>query len=380
MKKPKVLIFIDWYLPGYKAGGPIQSVANLISNLKDDFEFSVVTSNTDYCETVAFKNIKSDEWNTIDNGTRVFYFSKNKLSPRAINKVIKNESPDFVYLNGIYSLYYTLLPLFFLRNSKETTTVVAARGMLSEGSLGVKSKKKKLFLLLAKIFKLFTNVTFHATNDNEKIDIQKAIGKNATIKVAGNLPQKANILVSTNKTKEEGKIELVNIARISPEKNLLFAIEVLSLVKRNVHFTFYGPIYNDGYWQLCKKEIQKLPSNVTTHYGGSIEPTMVSEALTKAHFLFMPSTGENFGHIILQSFASGIPVIISDTTPWKNLEEKNIGVDLPLNNKLKMAESIDKYANMNNANYIKMSNDAFSFASKYASNPILLDQNKQLFM
>ncbi|CAN5434615.1 hypothetical protein BH10BAC1_BH10BAC1_14720 [soil metagenome] len=32
MAKKKVLIFIDWYLPGYKAGGPRQSVANLVAH------------------------------------------------------------------------------------------------------------------------------------------------------------------------------------------------------------------------------------------------------------------------------------------------------------------------------------------------------------
>ena len=54
MSKKKILIFIDWYLPGYKAGGPIQSVANLVANLKEEFEFSIVTRDTDYCEKLPY--------------------------------------------------------------------------------------------------------------------------------------------------------------------------------------------------------------------------------------------------------------------------------------------------------------------------------------
>jgi len=27
--KKKILVFIDWYLPGYKAGGPVRSMANI---------------------------------------------------------------------------------------------------------------------------------------------------------------------------------------------------------------------------------------------------------------------------------------------------------------------------------------------------------------
>ena len=46
----RVLVTIGSYLPGYKAGGPIRSVANLIDALGDDFEFRVVTSDKDLGE------------------------------------------------------------------------------------------------------------------------------------------------------------------------------------------------------------------------------------------------------------------------------------------------------------------------------------------
>ena len=34
MEKLVVLVFIDWFYPAYKAGGPITSCLNLIDNLK----------------------------------------------------------------------------------------------------------------------------------------------------------------------------------------------------------------------------------------------------------------------------------------------------------------------------------------------------------
>ena len=74
MKKKTVLIFIDWFLPGYKAGGPIRSVANLITHLRNDFKFLVITRNTDYCETIPYKEIQSDQWNILPDGIRVYYF------------------------------------------------------------------------------------------------------------------------------------------------------------------------------------------------------------------------------------------------------------------------------------------------------------------
>ena len=45
MDKIKILLFIDWFLPGTKSGGPVRSYANLISHFKDDYDFYVITRN-----------------------------------------------------------------------------------------------------------------------------------------------------------------------------------------------------------------------------------------------------------------------------------------------------------------------------------------------
>ncbi|MEM9024054.1 MAG: hypothetical protein AAGB22_09950, partial [Bacteroidota bacterium] len=63
LKRPRVLLFADWFLPGYKAGGPIRSCANLIAQLQDSYEFLVVTRDTDYCETTPYPEVTSNAWN-----------------------------------------------------------------------------------------------------------------------------------------------------------------------------------------------------------------------------------------------------------------------------------------------------------------------------
>ena len=52
MDKPKVLVFIDWFYPAYKAGGPIRSVSGMVKQLSNDFEFYLVTSNQDLGEEI----------------------------------------------------------------------------------------------------------------------------------------------------------------------------------------------------------------------------------------------------------------------------------------------------------------------------------------
>lgn len=379
MTKKKVLIFIDWYLPGYKAGGPIQSVANLVAHLKEEYDFLIVTRDTDYCESQPYMNVKSDEWNVVD-GTMVYYFSQNALTRSNINKLIRKTEFDVVYLNGIFSLYFTLFPLYFLRKKKDIKVVVAARGMLAESALGVKKTKKQFFLLAVKVLRLFDEVIFHATTENEKKDIRKVLGDKIQIKTAGNLPQKMLLEGYVEKSKQQGAVSMVNIARIAPEKNLLYALQVLKNVKEEVVFDFYGPIYNAEYWEECKLAINALPSNVKASYKGSLEMEKVLSVLSKYHFMFMPTRGENFGHVILQSLSVGCPVIISDQTPWKDLEQKNVGWDIDLGELGTFSKTIDLCAKMYQSNYNEMSHSAYTFAKKYIDNPEIIEQNKHLFI
>ena len=380
MAKKKVLIFIDWYLPGYKAGGPIQSVANLVEHLKDEFEFSIITRDTDYCETTPYSNIKSDVWNTLPNGVKVYYFSENELTHKNIRNLIRKTDYDCTYLNGIYSLYFTLIPLFYLRKKHHKTIVIAARGMFSEGSLSVKANKKKFFIRAVKVLQFFDKVIFHTASEIEKHEIRKVLGNMVMIKTAGVLPQKSAIPVLVNREKKSGYARIVNIARVSPEKNTLYALQILKHCKQNIQFDFYGPVYDKEYFLLCQQAMAELPANVVANYKGSVESNHVINVLSDYEFMFMPTTGENFGHIILQSFSVGCPVVISDKTHWKHLQEKKIGWEIPLNEITEFSKTIDTAAVMKQDEYNLMSRHAYDYAQHYINNPDLIEQNRHLFV
>ena len=142
--KPKILIFIDWYKPGFKAGGPIRSISNMTSQLNNLFDFHIITRNTDYLDDRPYSNIESDNWNIIDK-TNVYYLSKKNENKKNINRLIKEVNPSIIYCNSLYSLIYTLIPIFLAKKLK-IRSIIAIRGMLSEGSLNIKRKKKKLFM------------------------------------------------------------------------------------------------------------------------------------------------------------------------------------------------------------------------------------------
>ena len=41
MYKKKIICFIKYYLPGYKSGGPVRTIANLINKIGNDYFFDI---------------------------------------------------------------------------------------------------------------------------------------------------------------------------------------------------------------------------------------------------------------------------------------------------------------------------------------------------
>ena len=373
-EKKRILIFIDWFLPGYKAGGPVRSMANMIEQLGDEYHFLVVTRNTDYMEAEPY-DVPSDQWVEGPNNALVYYFSGERLSFGNMRRLIAETNFDIVYVNGIYSWWFSILPLFFLKKHK---VIVGVRGMLARSAINVKSTKKKVFLKGARMLGLYKDVLFHATNEQEKEDTRTVFG-DVPVSVAPNLPRK-KLSEALKQSKEEGELRMVSMARIAPEKNTLFALEALKGYAGDgtIVFDLYGQIYNEAYWQTCMAVIDELPSNVTVEYRGMVESDRVAEVIGHYHFLFLPSRGENFGHVILESFTAARPVLISDQTPWRKLEKENCGYDLPLDESL-FAEKIGELEELNGDGWKKMCDASRKKAEEFCNDEGNLERYRRIF-
>ncbi len=379
MSKMKILIFIDWFLPGTKSGGPVRSCANLIDHLGDEFEFLVITRDTDYCETEAYKNVQSNEWNKLEEHLSVFYISENNLNKNFLKSLIESTNFDVAYINGIYSRFFSILPVYLLRNF-DRPVIVAARGMLNSQAFSVKPLKKKAFLSIMNLVSFYKNIQFHATNEDEAAFIRKAIRNYSNINVAPNLPRKIKAVEFQKRVKKD-IVKFVSVARVASEKGTLTALKALSQVENNleIFYDIFGPIYDQEYWKVCKKVIEKLPSNIQVNYKGSIAGDEVPALFQNYHFFIMPSEGENFGHGILEALTAGCPVIISDKTPWKNLKTKEIGWDCSLDSK-DLNTALEAAIAMEQETYDSWSVNAFDFAKEYCNDPKAVEASRRLFL
>ena len=108
------LIFIDWFTPGFKAGGPIKSVSNIINSLHKFFDFYIVTSDRDINETKAFKNVEPNVWIEKKN-YNIIYLSPEKTSDW-IKSHLSEKKYKIYYFNSLFSKKFTIKPLRNLNN------------------------------------------------------------------------------------------------------------------------------------------------------------------------------------------------------------------------------------------------------------------------
>lgn len=95
---------------------------------------------------------------------------------------------------------------------------------------------------------------------------------------------------------------------------------------------------------------------------------------------FFPTLGENYGHVISEALVSGCPVIISTETPWNDLSKKRVGWDIPLNDKKKYIEIINKCVKMNQEDFQEMSIKAFEYAKNSSALQYNIDLTERMLI
>ena len=114
-KQLKILVFIDWYLPGFKAGGPIRSIANLVARLPHDF--SIVTSDRDHMADAPYPNVPTGTWVNGAGRERVMYLPAEDQKPATYRRLMKELDYDVIYVNSLFSPRFALMPLLAARKA-----------------------------------------------------------------------------------------------------------------------------------------------------------------------------------------------------------------------------------------------------------------------
>lgn len=365
MKNKTIFIFTDYFLPGCQAGGPVTSMANLVTLLKEEFNLVIITRNKDLGINEVYKDTKFDVLTKYKN-FNIIYLSE--VSRNSISQVIEKNKPDLIYLNSFFSIFTQFVLIYKLFSKSKIPLILAPRGELQVNALEIKKVKKKIYLFLYKLFGLNKYIFFHATDKIEKERIENILNTK-NIKTISNIPR---ITESKGLEKKSNELKLIFISRIRDNKNLHFALELLKDTDKNIIYDIYGPIEDKMYWNKCQKIIQNLPKNILVTYKGVLSPLDILETIKQYHALLLPTKTENFGHVIVEAMISGVIPIISNQTPWLELESKKAGWDLALNDKNSFLKAVEKVFEMDENTYSIYSQNTIN----YVKEKLQIDQIK----
>ncbi len=385
MNRPVILAFAHYYLPGYKAGGPVRSIGNLVAQLGDEFEFHVVTSDRDLGDAVPYSNVESDVWVKVGKA-RVTYLSPREQGFRGIGRLMCETPHDAVYLNSFFDPVFSAVPLLLrrFRLAPSKPYLIAPRGEFSPGALALKVWKKQVYLRAVCTGGLVQDVVWQASSAYEAEEIVHAFKVAPDhIHVAPNpaASELDQFGAFPSSHRDPGMpLRVLFLSRISPMKNLQFALQVIARIQEPVVFDIYGPVTDEAYWQRCQADIGSLPSHVQVNYHGAAHPDKILEIMSGHDLFFLPTLGENFGHVIAEALSAGTPVLIADTTPWRDLEAAGVGWDLSLDDEQSFLRCIEHCARLGAEEYEAWRASIRRFAVTRLRDPEVINANRTLLL
>jgi glycosyltransferase involved in cell wall biosynthesis len=385
--KPSILIALPHYRPGWKAGGPTRTIANLVEHLGGEFSFRILTSDRDYGDDRAFPGVEADCWQRVGKAD-VLYMSPARRSLRAFAHVLEATAYDVLYLNSFFDPRFTIAPLLAYRLglARRHPCILAPRGEFANAAFRIKRHKKSAYFRAACAAGLYSGLRWQASSLFEAKDIERHLHRIAKdIAVVANLPppvQDDSGLTAERTVNHPPSqpLRCVLLSRVSRMKNIAFAIETVASSPLPVHLDIWGAVEDTRYWRECMALTGDMPDHVRVDYRGPAPFDRVKETLASYDLLFLPSLGENYGHVIAESLSAGTPVLISDRTPWRNLEAHGVGWDLPLDEgPAPFHDAFEEARKRRNADGDAWRGRVRSYAARVLLTPDMLQASRQLF-
>ena len=279
------------------------------------------------------------------SNTNEHIYSLVELSSRGLAKSLRNHFVDceiqIVHDNGVW------LPANHAsaRASKAAACplVLSPRGMLEPWSLQHHSWKKRVAWRLYQRRDVARASVIHATSMMEA-DNLRSLGIRQPIAI---IPNGVDIPDHGTPDHQPDRTErtVLFLSRLHPKKGLLNLVSAWKQVSpTGWRAVVAGPDENDHQAQI-QQAVRAAGLERSFSFVGPVDGGAKSRLYRHADLFVLPTFSENFGVVIAEALAHGLPVITTRGTPWKEMETEQCGwwIDIgvePLANALQIAMSL----------------------------------------
>lgn len=238
---------------------------------------------------------------------------------------LKTEKPDLVHVNGIWSPENWV----FQKAAQKLgiKVIVSPHGMLEPWIMSNNSWKKKLGLFLYQKKALKNANYIHATANLESANI-KALGFKNKICI---IPNGIDLNDVKDIKIDYGTKRMVFLSRVHPKKGIELLLEAWR-TSNTEDWTL--EIAGNGDENYLHSLIQSAEDLENVRFVGALYGNEKWEFIRSADVMVLPTYSENFGIVVAEALASGVPVITTKGTPWEDLEIHKCGwwIDLSVSN------------------------------------------------
>ena len=97
-----ILCITNTYLPGYKGGGPIRTIHNMVQWLGNIYDFRIITADRDLDDDEPYPGIRVNTWMQLESA-EVMYVSPTNRRLFFWWKLLKQQKYDILYFNSFFS-------------------------------------------------------------------------------------------------------------------------------------------------------------------------------------------------------------------------------------------------------------------------------------
>jgi glycosyltransferase involved in cell wall biosynthesis len=315
------------FYPAIRWGGPIFSTFNLCNALHkiNDLNLMVLTTNTtgpddknnlDFTEICRYGNSPYD----IRYCHRIAHDS---ISIEFLFWLIgKIHWAEVVHLTAVYS--FPTIPTLLLARILKKPVVWSPRGSLQRWEGTTRPRLKYCWETVCKAIVDHKTCCMHVTSRQEEVESKKIFPQFSyrIIKNGVKIPSDAE----TAHPMASRLLRILYIGRIHPIKgieNLLLGLSRLTNIDYRLTICGIGkPEYLKKIRLLCKQ--YGIESKI--HFAGHVYGSKKKEVFANSDVCVVPSYTENFGIVVAESLAYGVPVICSKWTPWSDIAKHKCGI------------------------------------------------------
>jgi len=209
----------------------------------------------------------------------------------------------------------------------EIPCVITPHGMLTQWAFNNKSLKKSLAWRLYQKDDLDNAKLVHVTAQSEGDDLRK-LGFRGPLAV---IPNGLDLPEWVERVEGEKEFKtLLFVSRIHPKKGLLNLVEAWSRIKpKGWKVKLVGPD-EGGYQAVVERAIHEKGLDQDFVFTGPVYGAELTEIYRAADLFVLPTFSENFGNVVPEALANGLPVLCTEGAPWEELNSRRCGWWFPI--------------------------------------------------